>query len=333
MNDDFRDDDMDFDFDDDFNFDDDDPFSGGGGSGDRGYSQDDDDFNFDDDESIDFEDIDALSNFDDSDDLSFTDEEQSARGTNRTFIILAVLMFLTFLCGIGLVLFLALRPTGPSPTALTATQIAAENEATIIAATEMAILRATTVAETQAAIDAEQTSTAIALQTEIPITETAEAALTQEAATIVALTEIALSFTPTPLEVAAFDLPATQTAQAENLTLTAIATLLTVEPEIEEDTPTPPPISQPLLAEDVALTATAIAEALRGGIPTPTPEDLEAVGPITQPPTTGVPGDRLPETGLFDDLTSDQGLLMALLIALGLVGVIAVSRTIRTTNA
>jgi hypothetical protein len=327
MNDDlFNDDDFEFD---DFDFDEpaDNNLAGG---------LDDDDFSFGDDDSIDLDDIDALSGLDDSDDLRFDEEERSS-GPNRTFIILAGLMLLVLLCAIGLIFFLATRPTGPSPEALQATQIAMENEETMVAATEQAIERQTIVAVTQAALEAEQTQTAVALETLIPITQTAEAELTNEAATVVALTEIALSSTPTPLE-GGINLMATQTAQVENMTLTAQATMLTLVPD--EPTNTPPPAIQPLSHEDAALTATAIAQALRGGIPSPTPDAGagDETGAGTGTTTQGTPSPRptqvseLPETGLFDDMASDQGILMALLLGLGLIAVIAVSRTIRVTG-
>lgn len=329
----FRDED-DFEFDDDFDFGDEenlfsdegDPAPGGG-------------FDFEDEGGdVNFDDIDSLDGFDDSDDLDFEEEEEESGGANRTFIILALLMFLTFLCGIGVVLFLAFfQDTGPSDTALTATQIALENEGTIEAATQVAIVRATEAEEAAQTAAAEGTATEIARQTELPITATAEAALTQEAATVIALTEIALSATPTPLEVAVFDLPATQTAQAENIALTEQAAIaLTEQAERDVPTETPPPPSEPLTGEQVALTATAIAQALIVGIPTATPDETieEAVpglpGVPDGPPDTP---EFLPETGLFDDLTSDQGLLMALALIFGLLGVIAVSRTVRAANS
>lgn len=329
MNDDlFSDDDFEFD---DFDFDEpaDNTISGG-------FDEDNDDFSFGDDDSIDLDDIDALSGFDDSEDLRFDNEEERSSGPNRTFILLAVLMLLTFLCAIGLIVFLATRPTGPSPEALQATQIAMENEQTMVAATEQAIERQTIVAVTQAALELEQTQTAIALQTLIPITQTAEAELANQEATIVALTEIALSSTPTPLE-GGINLLATQTAQVENMTLTAQATMLTLAPE--EPTNTPPPAIQPLSHEEAALTATAIAQALRGGIPTPTPDAGDTGTGVITDGTSGTPVPRptqvseLPETGLFDDMTSDSGILMALLMGLGLIALIAISRTVRVTNA
>lgn len=329
----FRDDD-DFEFDDDFDFDGDDNSlfddegddAAGGG------------FDFEDDDDVDFDDIDALDGFDDSDDLDFEEEEEESGGGNRTFIILALLMFLTFLCGIGVVLFLAFfQDDGPSDTALTATQIALENEGTIEAATQVAIVRATEAEEAEQTAAAEQTAVEFARQTEVPITETAEAELTQEAATVIALTEIALSATPTPLEVAVFDLPATQTAQAENIALTEQAAIaLTEQAERDVPTETPPPPSEPLTGEQVALTATAIAQALIAGIPTPTPDETIGEPVPGLPDAPGTPPDApefLPETGLFDDMTSDQGLLMALALIFGLLGVIAVSRTVRAANS
>ena len=111
--------------------------------------QDDDDFNFDDDDfkfddkpngdefkfDDDAPDIDLDDGKDtgfgfESDDMPELNEEAGTpQRTNRTFIYIAALMIILFLIGLGAVLFLATRNTGPTSGQLTATAIVATNNA------------------------------------------------------------------------------------------------------------------------------------------------------------------------------------------------------------
>ncbi|MDZ4764540.1 MAG: hypothetical protein SGI73_08305, partial [Chloroflexota bacterium] len=91
--------------DNDFDFDSDDLF---GSDDDGGFGQD-DDFPS------------ALGDADESDMPDIQAERE--RGTNPAFIILAILMILLFVGGLGVVLFLATRETGPSDGELTATSV------------------------------------------------------------------------------------------------------------------------------------------------------------------------------------------------------------------
>jgi hypothetical protein len=296
-----------------------------------------DDFDFDNELGEVDEDFDGFGDIRD-DDFAF-DEDDERSGPNRTFILLALIMIILFLVGIGLVVFLATQEDGPSEFELESTRIAQANATDIAGATLTADARNAISTETQEAVFAGQTATAEAELTAIPLTETAQAQLTAEQGTAIALTEIALSVTPTPVG-GGLDLPGTQTAQAQNLTATAIAqqteiALLTLEAEGpgDEIEPTEAPDDPPaaISADDVAATATAIAERLRGGDASPTP--VEAVpGGEVDPPDVGGTGDELPRTGLLDDLSSEQGILTAMLMAFGLLSVIVVSRTLRNAN-
>jgi hypothetical protein len=309
-----------------------------------------DDFLFDEDDA-DLDELDSF-NLSDDDDLSFEEEEET--GTSRTFIILAALMILFFLVGIGLVLFLALRETGPSDIEMTSTQIAMENAQTIEAATQDAIVRQTESFGTQEAINAGATETAEAEAANLLLTQTAEAEATNDQATAVAQltanaleTAIALSQTPTPLSGVSggLDIPGTQTAQVASLTQQAISATQTFEAgqnaEVTEEVIVGPPSTQVALnVGDVAATATAIAQQLQGGVATPTPQEAIPGGETTDNNGGGTDsgvvdqgGGTLPDTGLLDDLGSDQGILLVILLAMGLLGLIAVSRTLRAANA
>ncbi len=112
------------------------------------------------------------------------------------------------------------------------------------------------------------------------------------------------------------------------------------------DDPTPDPEVVPTTGPAVSLpavqqTATALAELFMTPTPNeivPTSSDTGVVVVATDAPTdstgTGVqPGNEaLPNTGLFDDVFGGNP-MMIVLIALGLLGVIIFSRTIRSTNS
>jgi hypothetical protein len=61
-------------------------------------------------------------------DMPTIEEEPEERGGSRTFTCLAIIMILLFIGGLALVLYLILRPTGPSDLELTATQVVFLNQ-------------------------------------------------------------------------------------------------------------------------------------------------------------------------------------------------------------
>ncbi len=286
--------------DDDFNFDDDFDFGDAGKDAKSGSSQakkGDDDFSFDDDSPDINLDDDSPGEFGFEDqDMPELEEDEPAgeRRSNRTFVILAAAMIVLFLIGLGVVLFLALQPTGPTPIQQTATAIVLTNNAVALlidqTSTANAVLALT---QTATALTPLPTATAIPTETATPtILPTVD--LTLEAQTAIAIQ-------------AQRDAEATQTA------------LAVIPPTAE------------INADSVALTATALASLLApvnggqgGGIASPTSEAIG--GPVTAIPTA------LPDTGFFDELgTGSSNLGLLALLALGLVGVIAVSRTARAS--
>ena len=151
--------------------------------------------------------------------------------------------------------------------------------------------------------------------------------MTAQALENASLTLTAQSLAPAALTLTAQSLP------PEALTLTAQslpAEVLTAQAQTAQAQTGPPTIA----VDAVALTATALADLLQptlvangsggGAVATPTIEG--GSGPIL--PTA------LPDTGLFDDLAaggtgSMTGLFLA---ALGLIGMIIVSRRVRAVN-
>jgi hypothetical protein len=193
--------------DNDFNFDDDDDLFG-----DRNTV---DDFDFGDDDS-DFPSP-LADEFALDDDTPDFDEEQEERGPNRTFVFLAILMILMFVIGLGAVLFLATRPTGPNDAELTGTFVVQFNE------TQRAYLEQT---QTQSALDRDATSTAAFAAVEL----TNQALLTQQA------------------DVAAASL-LTQTAAAQELFNALTQTALAQPTATREPTITPTPEEQFVVPE------------------------------------------------------------------------------------
>ncbi|MBL8117888.1 MAG: hypothetical protein JNJ78_10210 [Anaerolineae bacterium] len=280
--------------------------------------QDDDDFNFGDDDfkfddepngdEFKFDDEPADIVLDDDKDAGFgfegedmpdIDEEPAERqGTNRTFIFLAGAMILLFLIGLGAVLFLATRDTGPTPIEQTRAAIETQNAETerLLNLTQTA---AVVIAQNQTATASVPTATPTASPTLAPPTVTP---------------------TPVPPTVDATQAFANAllTQTAREATETAVAALIT-------------PTQEPINADTVALTATALAAILNGagGGDVPTQEVLTTPGQVV----TVIPNPTaLPDTGLFDDLGGGSNAGLMALMALALVGVIAVSRVVRTSN-
>lgn len=126
----------------------------------------DDDFTFDDDNDFDFGDDDAFNGGlgDDmgGDDLPPLDEDGDdggGRGPSRTFIVIAALMIILFIVGLGALAFFFIRGQGPSPAALTATA----ESGTIIAMNLTTVADTTLTAEAAIVFSGTQTQEAIAL--------------------------------------------------------------------------------------------------------------------------------------------------------------------------
>ncbi len=77
------------------------------------------------------------------------------------------------------------------------------------------------------------------------------------------------------------------------------------------------------------LTATALAATLSPQTPQPG-STLDGTGNVaTLPPLFPTPTGQLPDTGLFDDINGVGSVGSMMLIAIGLVGVIIISRRLR----
>jgi hypothetical protein len=251
--------------------------------------------------NIGLDDDDAGFGFEDQDMPDIDDDDDSGGGggggVSRTFIIIAGVMILLFVLGLGAVVLISLN----------------DNQLTEFdqKSTEIAQLNATTAAnalltETAKAIDA-QTQTAIALTPQA--TATLPPTNTVEIPTI----------TPTPTEDATQAFAnALLTQQANELTLTAQFLL------------TPQATNTVGFTQgDVELTATALALLLAPGTQQPT----LVAGVPTQEGVPGVLPTQLPQTGFFDDLAAGNANVgLIALMALGLVGVILVSRRVRTAT-
>jgi hypothetical protein len=332
--------DSDFDFDDDlFGSDNDSTFGGG-----------DDDLNFDDD---------ALGLT--GDDLNFDDDlaTQERRGPSRAFVILAVIIIILFLVGLGGVIFFATRNTGPSDRDFTATAIvqlnftqeaflaatntqsAANQEATATAAvlgetaTAVAFANATLEAEillTQVAFEATQTAEFIPTETPEP---TLTPTLDDVGGTLAAEQTLA-ALPPVAQITAQFQ---TQEAQTTLVAQTAVvATRLAQETAAALQPPTATNATGPSFSEvsDVLQTATALSLTLnpQTAIPaTPDPSSPSIGTPFIVPTTvgtgTGTGTGSLPNTGLFEDLTGANGFGTMALIAVGLIGLIFGARRLR----
>ncbi len=292
------------------------------------------DFDFDDDDL--FRDDDAFDGDDElpgaigddfDSDMPVIEPDGQQRGGNRTFIILAALMIILFLVGLAVVLFLALREQPPSPAQLTASAVVQTNVAIAEFANQTA---------TQSVIFANQTATQDALnlaatQTRLAITNTPTPTATNTPEPTIDPTSAAATqfFLGTQQAQTAQALAAEQTATAlaqPTATPVEVVVVQTVEPS-----PTREGVIGPDLSS-INQTATAIA----AGFQTAT---AAALPPTEQPPTaeagfTPIPrATALPETGLFDDIAGGggrDGLGLLALAVVGLLGVIVISRRLRS---
>jgi hypothetical protein len=275
--------------DDDFNFEDDSGFDFGDEGGDE--------FKFDDEpEDVGLDSGDSGFGFEEEDMPDIDEEEEAGGGgVSRTFIIIAGVMILLFVLGLAAVLLIGLGGGGP-PSEFEQTRVAIE---TLNANTQLDAFATATAKAIQAATDTVLSLTPLATAT-LPPTETP-----QQPAT----------FTPTPtLDPTQLAAIAFQTQQAFDLTQTAQFLL------------TPPSPTPGTGAEDVALTATALAMLLAPQ------QTQEVAGVPTQEIGAPIPT-ALPQTGFFDDLAAGNANVgMIALMGLGLVGVILVSRRVRTAN-
>ncbi|MEO8608562.1 MAG: hypothetical protein ABI690_11800 [Chloroflexota bacterium] len=282
--------------DDGFNFGDDNSFDFGDEA-----SGDDSSFDFGDEPSdIGLDDGDKGFGFEDEDMPDIDEDEEAGGGgggVSRTFIIIAGVMILLFILGLGAVVLISAG--GGPPTEFD------NQKATIVAANATTAANAL-LTETAKAIDA-GTQTAIALTPQA--TETLPPTETPNIPTI----------TPTPtLDATQEFANALLTQQASELTQTA-EFLLT--PQATN--------TMGFTQGDVELTATALAILLApGNQPT-----LVAGVPTQEITNPGVLPTQLPQTGFFDDLAAGNANVgLIALMALGLVGVIVVSRRVRTAT-
>lgn len=355
----------DFDFDDDFFNDDAGGPAGGAAGGNRGGGSLPDDFNFGDDDGMPAVDLGGG-----RDELPPMEDAPEPGGTSRAFIVIAILMMLTFIGGLVLAVVLITQPQGPTPDAITATFVSEFNS------TQIAFLAAT---QTQARGNELGTLTAVAA-TDTPsptLTPSTTPTLTPEPlATLTATIDPAL-LTATDV-IGAF--AGTATALA-NLTLTppavptldaALAGAGTLLPTLDTGlavatrTPTPPggglvgagglatvtPTQEGAGAIGALnQTATAIvgqfqtATAQAGGGIVPgdgvigeATEEAGIGGGDASVPTPGgfvglIPTPEvLPDTGLFDGVVSGGGAAIPALamMIVGLVGVIFAARKLRS---
>ena len=229
--------------DDDFNFDDD-------LFGTEPTPVTDDDLNFDDDPLTD---VGGLND----EEFNFEDETEGGR-TNRTFVVLAIIIILLFIAGVAAIVLFALN-RGPTTIDMTSTQIAVINStqqaflaatqtqsqdnvrstatANVVAATSTAVANGQATSEarieqTQASVDATQTALAAPTLTPSPtlsptpnLTAEAEALLTNlpplQAATAIAATstQFAMDLAATQTQASA-DIAATQTQASANIVAT-----------------------------------------------------------------------------------------------------------------
>jgi hypothetical protein len=232
-------------------------------------------------------------------DMPDIDEEETGGGgggVSRTFIIIAGVMILLFILGLGAVVLISSGGGGKTDFELTSDAIIAMNATTaangLLTATANAIA-----AQTQTAIALTPQATATLAPTDTPNIPT-------------------ITPTPTLDETQAFA-NAILTQQADALTQTAIFLLTPQATEIPQVGP-----------NEVALTATALALLLAPGN-----QPTLVAGAPTQEILPGTLPTQLPETGFFDDLAAGNANVgLIALMALGLVGVIVVSRRVRTAT-
>lgn len=234
--------------------------------------------------------------YNDEDDITFEeDEEESAgeSGPSRTFLILAGIMIVLFVLGLGVLIFALSRPTGPTPFDLTATSIVETNVAR------------------QGLIDQTLTAQAEALN------------LTATATLFTATPTPTQTFTPSPTFT---ETPTATATPTEGLGPIVINTPTDEPSPTQEGGPVGPTAT--IGRSAVEQTATALAAIFSTPIEqvTPTPP----LGGATTGGTSGSQG-ALPDTGLFDDLASGS-MGTFFLIAVGLVGVIVVARGLRVAN-
>ncbi|MCU0495732.1 MAG: hypothetical protein MUF87_00110 [Anaerolineae bacterium] len=288
------------------------------------------DFDFDDDPFADNDKNNNFNSFDDLDNDANTgfdsldddfgddlgaDPAQENQGSSRRFVLLALLLGVIFVVLILVGLFLLARPQPESPDSPTRTAIANQN------ATLLAIITLTNAAQTEQFF-LDQTQAALPTETPTPSpspspTETPTIAATE---------------TPSLNETAV-----EETSQAVLFQQTRDALTQAALPAETQDPGTGGPLqpAQTISISDVQQTATALALILNP----PTPSGQQTDQQIPLPGNTGTavgfstPRPRtdptLPDTGLFDGFGSGDGFGTIALMAVGLVGLIVMARTIR----
>jgi Bacterial SH3 domain len=341
---------------------------------------DDDDFRFDDNDDFDFGNDDDAFNGGLGDDLppldDDGDDDGGGRGPSRTFIVIAALMILLFVVGLGALGFFFIRGQGPSDAARTATA----QSGTIIAMNLTIVADTTLTAEAALVFAGTQTQEAIALtltasdttprarpngasatahSSDNPSSAPVGALNQGEAATVVGVSNTGTGWylvelpngatgwvngsevtitgdvgsipsisPPIPTETPTSTLDPTELAAMAFQTETSLTLTAQAQPTIPTETPTSAGIS----IDAVQQTATRLAELL---LSSPTVEG-QGGGLIGSPTAEGGFGPlptALPDTGLFDDMAAGgmNGIGMIALAIVGLVGVIFVSRRMRSS--
>lgn len=225
-------------------------------------------------------------------DMPEIEEEPPEPSTNRTFVVLAGIMIILFVAALGVVLFLATRPTGPSDLELTASQVVLLNQTVEMQLAETGTQNAINLAMTQTAA----AWTATPSPTLTPsLTETPVPSLTPTA------TEFRPTITPSPT-VNLTEIAILQLANGA-LTLTAIAANASPTPSPTEFIP---PTETPVQLDLRSAFSTQIAFATQQG-----QFDQESfatrVAAATQVANTSM--DSASELALRDQLNATAGAL------------------------
>jgi cytoskeletal protein RodZ len=297
-------------------------------------NDDDDDFfgsdaDIDPDQSFDFGDEDFGEEISDEENASPGERQ----GPSRAFIFLAILLILILLGGFAVLIF-AITQGGGDPLDPTRTAIAQANATTLA---QVAQAEASATAETiitQTASASSPTPSPSPSPT-IDISATAQiinATITAQAAGLIA-TQQAIQITQQAIEAAQTATVLALNNPLSDVDQTATALALGQGGGQDDATPTPERTGGSLSVADVQATATQLA--LVFSQPTPTIAGASGGGFLPTPTAitgtirgTPIAGGNLPDTGLFDDLGANPALFF--LMALGLLGVIAVARGLRS---
>jgi len=259
------------------------------------------------------------------------EEDEEKRG-NRTFVLLAVVMVILFVIGLLAVLFLATRNNGPSEPEMTAFAVETFNAQQVVylGQTQTAAVEFGMTGTFIAQNPSETPTPTITIPPTVTPTPTIDSTV-QAATQSVEMTMTALAITQT--------VGAMSQSQQETL----IAAFTQTAAAFQTANPVTPTVGAPatLSLDNVNATATALvgffqtatAEALglgQGGGENGTP----GAGASPTSESFGPAPTAMPNTGIFDDIAtgSGGGVGVLALAAFGLVGVIFVSRRLRSHN-